>query len=48
MGVFDSQQLIPASSGFDHTSSQKDKNHFPAIQVRIKAANATESKHLLH
>lgn len=32
-GVFDSQQLIPASSGFDHSSSQKDQNHFPAIQV---------------
>lgn len=32
-GVFISQQLIPASNGFDHNSAQKDLRHFPAIQV---------------
>ena len=32
-GMFVSQQLIPASSGFDHNSAQKDVRHFPAIQV---------------
>ncbi len=31
--MFVSQQLIPASSGFDHNSAQKDVRHFPAIQV---------------
>lgn len=31
-GWFISQQLIPASSGFDHNSAQKDLRHFPAIQ----------------
>ncbi|KAL0031632.1 hypothetical protein WJX77_010764 [Trebouxia sp. C0004] len=31
-GMFVSQQLIPASSGFDHNSAQKDVRHFPAIQ----------------
>lgn len=31
-GVFISQQLIPASNGFDHNSAQKDLRHFPAIQ----------------
>jgi hypothetical protein len=30
--LFDSTQLIPASSGVDHSSAQKDKAHFPAIQ----------------
>ena len=29
---FDSIQLIPASSGFDHTTAQKDTAHFPRIQ----------------
>ena len=29
--LFDSIQLIPASSGVDHSSAQKDKAHFPAI-----------------
>ena len=30
--LFDSIQLIPASSGVDHSSAQKDKAHFPRIQ----------------
>ena len=30
--LFDSIQLIPASSGVDHHSAQKDKAHFPRIQ----------------
>lgn len=30
--MFDTIQLIPASSGFDHTSAQKDVAHFPNIQ----------------
>lgn len=29
---FVSTQLIPASSGFDHATAQKDKCHFPAIK----------------
>ena len=29
---FISRQLIPASSGFDSRSAQKDKAHFPALQ----------------
>lgn len=36
-GVFDTQQLIPASSGFDHSSNQKDQKHFPAIQVSVQS-----------
>jgi len=28
----DDIQLIPASSGFDHRSAQKDRSHFPRIQ----------------
>ena len=30
--LFESAALIPASSGFDHTSAQKDTAHFPRIQ----------------
>ena len=30
--MFDSVQLIPASSGYDHHSAQKDTAHLPAIQ----------------
>ena len=29
---FASHQLIPASSGFDSSSAQKDQKHFPALQ----------------
>eukprot|EP00210_Caulerpa_lentillifera_P004260 g4063.t1 len=31
----DNIQLIPASSGFDHHSAQKDKSHFPNIQQAL-------------
>lgn len=30
--MFESVQLIPASSGYDHHSAQKDTDHLPAIQ----------------
>ena len=30
--LFESVALIPASSGFDHTSAQKDTAHFPRIR----------------
>ena len=30
--LFESAALIPASSGFDHTSAQKDTAHFPRIR----------------
>ncbi|CAL8467975.1 g7513 [Coccomyxa elongata] len=30
-GMFESVQLIPASSGYDHHSAQKDTDHLPAI-----------------
>eukprot|EP00884_Botryococcus_braunii_P001749 jgi/Botrbrau1/11575/Bobra.60_1s0025.1 len=30
-GMFETIQLIPASSGFDQTSAQKDTSHFPNI-----------------
>ncbi|KAK9909492.1 hypothetical protein WJX75_003128 [Coccomyxa subellipsoidea] len=33
--LFDSVQLIPASSGFDHHSAQKDTAHFPAIKKEL-------------
>lgn len=34
--MFDNIQLIPASSGVDHHSAQKDKAHFPRIQKELK------------
>lgn len=33
--MFDSIQLIPASSGFDHHSAQKDTDHLPAIKKEL-------------
>jgi hypothetical protein len=32
---FDNIQLIPASSGIDYYSAQKDKAHFPRIQKEL-------------
>jgi hypothetical protein len=36
--LFDSIKLIPASSGVDHSSAQKDKAHFPCIQQETGVA----------
>ncbi|GMH39539.1 hypothetical protein BSKO_07437 [Bryopsis sp. KO-2023] len=35
MDKIDNMQLIPASSGFDQTSAQKDKAHFPKIRQEL-------------
>lgn len=34
-GRIDNMQLIPASSGFDHHSAQKDVAHFPNIRKEM-------------
>lgn len=34
-GRIDNMQLIPASSGFDHHSAQKDVAHFPNIRSEM-------------